>query len=415
MSELRIRGYVAPGFGPVADVFRDNFERRGELGASFCVLRDGERLIDIWAGLADPRRGRVDPETGERLPPRPWEEHTISTLFSATKGVAALALLALVDRGELDPDARVADYWPAFRDGAKAGITVRTLLNHRSGLLGFAKRVRIEDFAEQPERVRRAFERSEPVWPPGSQQGYHGVTFGVFAAELFRQAHAGEASLGRFLAEEIAGPLGAEVHIGLPEALRSRVATMVPAPTWERLTKAVPKLLFSPGLEGRTFRGALKPGSPGQIAFRDPADLGPTGLHNFNAPRVQRLELPWANGLGNARGLARLYGALARGGELDGVRVVREETVAPIHERQSWAEPDAVIRKPLGWSQGFIKEEPRYFSPHREAFGHPGAGGTLGFCDPVARLGIGYVMNQMTHHVRSPRAMALCDALYRCL
>jgi len=127
------------------------------------------------------------------------------------------------------------------------------------------------------------------------------------------------------------------------------------------------------------------------------------------------MELPWANGLGNARGLARVYGALASGGALDGVRLVRPETLEPLKQRQSWVEQDRVLRKPMGFAQGFIKEETRLFSPNPAAFGHPGAGGVLGFADPDEALGIGYVMNQMAHQVRSPRAIELCHALYRCL
>jgi CubicO group peptidase (beta-lactamase class C family) len=190
---------------------------------------------------------------------------------------------------------------------------------------------------------------------------------------------------------------------------------MVPSPTLERLTQALPKLLFSRGLDGRVYRQVARKGTDTRRAFAHPADLGLTGLQNFNSRRVHRLELPWANGLGNARGLSRVYAALASGGELGGVRLVRPESVEPLRERQSWVERDRVLRKPLGFAQGFIKEETRLFSPNPASFGHPGAGGTLGFADPDAKLGIGYVMNRMAHQVRSPRAIALCHALYRCL
>ena len=401
LGRVVIRGHVASGFGRVADTFAENFRRRGELGASFCAILDGEPVVDIWSGVADPATRA------------PWQTDTISTLFSATKGLAATGLLVAADRGKLDYDAPVTRYWPEFGRAGKGEITVRALLNHRAGVVGFDKPVALADFEERPERVREAMEAQSPVWSPDTDQGYHGVTFGPYAGELFRRAM-GE-SLGVFLAREVFLPLGAEVHLGLPAALEPRVARMVPAPALERLTQGLPKLLFSRGLDGRVYRQAFHKHSDVRRAFAHPGDLGLRGLQNFNSPRVHGLELPWANGLGNARGLARLYAALASGGEFDGVRVVRPETLTPLRERQSWVERDRVLRKPLGFAQGFIKEETQLFSPNPAAFGHPGAGGTLGFADPDARLGIGYVMNQMTHHIRSPRAIALCHSLYRCL
>jgi len=401
ISRLIVHGYVAPGFGRVADVFTDNFRRRHELGASFCAYRGGEKVLDIWAGVASP---------GTRAP---WRADTLSTLFSSTKGLTATALLMAADRGKLDYDAPVARYWPGFAREGKGDITVRTLLNHRSGLVGFEMPVTLDDFEGPSPRLLEAMETQRPRWQPGMDQGYHGVTYGPYAGELFRRVM-GE-SIGSFLAREVSEPLDAEVHLGLPAALESKVATMVPTPTFERLTQGLPKLLFSRGLDGRVYRSVANKRSDTRYAFRHPAELGLKGLQNFNARRVHAMELPWANGIGNARGLARVYGALANGGALDGVRLVRPETLEPLKRRQSWVEQDRVLQKPMGFAQGFIKEETRLFSPNPAAFGHPGAGGTLGFADPDEALGIGYVMNQMAHQVRSPRAIELCHALYRCL
>lgn len=392
---------MAPGYEKVRHAFRDNFAFRGELGASVCVYRSGEKVVDLWGGLAD------------RETRRPWAEDTLATLFSSTKGLAATCMLVAADRGLLDYDARVADYWPGFARAGKAEVTVRTLLNHRAGVVGFDRPVTLDDFDRRPDRVREACEANTPAWRPGTSQGYHGVTFGAYLAELFERVTG--TSVGRFLAQEVAGPLGAEVHIGLPSELELRVATNYPIGARERLTRVVPKALFSRGHDGRVYRKAFTRGSISQRAFRYPKELGIRGLQNFNTRRVHRMELPWANGLGNARGLAKVYGALSMGGALAGVRVVRPGAVDALRERQSWHPKDEVLQKPLGFSQGFIKEETHLFSPNPAAFGHPGAGGALGFCDPDAQLGIGYAMNQMTHHIRSPRALALCHALYECL
>ncbi len=399
---VTIHGTVAPGFEPVRDAFRDNFEKRGEIGASVCIYRDGRPIVDLWAGLAD------------RASQRPWREDTMTIVFSSTKGMAALAMMLLADRGQLDYDRRVADYWPEFAQAGKEDVTVRTLLNHRAGVVGFDEPVTLDDFEHRPEHVADVCARQRPFWTPGTDQGYHGVTFGPYVAELFRRASGGT-SIGRFFADEVAGRLGADVHIGLPEHHEPRVATNYPADTRERLTKVVPKLLLHRGLEGRVYRQVARGNTATAKAFRHPKELGPSGLANYNTRRVRAMELPWANGVATARGLARVYAALSLGGTLDGVTLVRPDTVEAVHRRQSWTLNDRVLRKPLGFAQGFIKEETRLFSPNIEAFGHPGAGGALGFCDPRARVSIGYVMNRMGHHIRSPRALALCHALYRCL
>ncbi len=398
---ITVHGVVAAGFEPVRDAFLANFVRRGEIGAGFCVYRDGVPIIDLWGGVAD------------RATDRPWDADTMAIVFSSTKGALALSLMLLADRGLLDYDAPVARYWPEFAQADKADITARTLLNHRAGLITIDQPFTLDDLAHDPQKVVDACARQAPMWAPGTDQGYHAVTFGLYGGELFRRV-AGT-SVGRFLADEIAGPLGADVFIGLPAHHDHRVAVNYPADTRERLTRGLPKLLFHRGLEGRVYRQAAQRGTATARAFSNPRELGPMGLDNYNTRRVRAMELPWSNGVASARGLARVYAALARGGELDGVRLLRPRSVEAVHRRQSWVSNDRVLRKPLGFAQGFIKEETRMFSPHVEAFGHPGAGGALGFCDPRSRLGIGYVMNRMGHHVRSPRALALCHALYRCL
>ena len=202
-------------------------------------------------------------------------------------------------------------------------------------------------------------------------------------------------------------------RLGLPAELNSRVATISGPATRQKLFEILPALVRSTN-EGRLYRQALKSGSDTQRAFANPAELGARGIDNYNRPEVRALELPWANAIASARGLATVYAALAGGGSHAGIQLVRPETLAPVLERQTY-EADRVIRKPLGWSQGFIKDEPHLFSPNESAIGHPGAGGALGLADPSCELAIAYVMNRMDTRLRSPRAVRLCHAIYSCL
>ncbi|MEO1083482.1 MAG: serine hydrolase, partial [Acidobacteriota bacterium] len=180
-----------------------------------------------------------------------------------------------------------------------------------------------------------------------------------------------------------------------------------------RIAKLIPHVIRHNTVERRLLRALLDKRSLTTRAFAQPAALGGDGLHRFNDPAVHRLELAWASGLASARGLARVYAALAQGGALDGVTLCAPDAIPPLRRRQSWQDPDLVLLKAMGWSQGFLKEEGGLFSPNPEAFGHPGAGGALGFCDPTRELAWGYVMNRMDFRLRSPRAVALSQALYR--
>lgn len=407
-----IDGIVEPRFERVRKCFSKNFAARGEGGASVCVWHQGRVVVDLWGGLVEPvgslAKGACD------VVKRSWARDSITVGFSTTKGLVAFCFLVLADRKLIDYERPVADYWPEFAAVGKEGISVRCLLNHRAGLHALDQALCLDDLERSPDRVERILASQEPGWPPGREQGYHGVTYGLFAAELFKRA-SGE-SLGQFLAREIAKPLGADVYLGVPtdSPLRSRIVAIHPVTIREQLTRVIPKLFLHRGVEGRVFRQVFLGGDAGR-AFANPPELGARGMDNFNASRVQALELPWANALTNARGLCRVYACLANGGELGGTRIVSAEAIEPLRERQSWSEFDRVLRKPVGWSQGFMKEELGMFSPNAGSFGHSGAGGALGWCDPGERLAFGYVMNRMGHHIRSPRARALARAVYECI
>ncbi|MEC8024731.1 MAG: serine hydrolase domain-containing protein, partial [Myxococcota bacterium] len=325
------------------------------------------------------------------------------------KGLVATACLTAHDRGLFDYDAKLSHYWPELSDAGKREITVRQLMNHRSGLAAFDTPLSIADFqAGQP--VIDAMVRQQPLWPPGTRQGYHGVTFGPYVGEIFRRATG--MSVGAYFQEHIAAPFGLDVHLGLSPAHHERVATLYPVTPAQRLLKGIPHILKHPASpERRLLRALVDRHSITARAFGSPAELGAKGMHNFNRRIVRELELPWVNGIGTARDIAKMYAILAEGGTLNGQQLLRSETIRPVWARQSFGD-DCVIRKLAGWSQGFIKEETHLFSPFTESFGHPGLGGALGFCDPPRRLAWSYVNNALDFRLRSPRALLVSHAIY---
>jgi CubicO group peptidase (beta-lactamase class C family) len=397
--EIEIGGTVAPGFEPVLETFRANFRERGEIGAALHVTRDGETVVDLWGGEGSAR---------------PWTRDTSTIVWSSTKGMAAVAFLMLVDRGLLDLEAPVASYWPGFARAGKEGITVRTLLNHRAGLVHLPSSLRVQDLAD-PERTAPVLEAARPMWEPGADQGYHAISWGAFAGELFRRV-AG-CTLGAFLAAEVCGPLGANVRLGLAldDPAREHVVDVLPNKKRQFLRRAIPEMLLRETCEARTYKNVLRSGSVTGQAFRSGPSLGPALLFAINDPAVQVVELPWCGALASAEGLARVYTPLALGGTWKDVTLVRPETLEPVMKTQTWSERDLVLHKPIGWSQGFCKDEAHLFSPHPEAFGHSGMGGSVGFADPRERVAVGYVMNRMDWRIRSPRSVELCRTLYRVL
>ena len=396
------RGRYADGFEPVARTFAAHLERGEEVGAGLTVFFRGACVVDVWGGLADVASQR------------PWDEDTRIVVFSVTKGLAAMAFLLLAERGAFDWDAPVSAYWPGFARGGKEAVSVRTLLNHRAGLCALDRPLTMADCVREDatDRLRDAIEAQRPKWEPGASQGYHAITFGMYARELFERV-AGE-PMGPFLQRELFEPLGSDVRLGTPPELDAKIATLVTPSVGERLSGMLGVALRRPGCtEARVLRAALARRSLVRGAFGNPK-LDPRGLRAYNEPPIRRAQLAWASATASARGLARAYLPFAGGGRHESRTFVREDRVSPIYERQSWSERDRVLQKPLGWSQGFLKEDAGVFGPTREAFGHAGMGGALGWCDPVHGLALGYVMNRMDWRVRSPRALALCRALYEC-
>jgi len=394
-----IAGQYAKRFAPLAAQFAQHFAQREEIGASLCVYHRGELVVDLWGGLADR-------DTGV-----PWTADSLIVVFSVTKGLAAMALNLAAERGKFAWDEPVARYWPAFARAGKERITVRQLFNHRAGLAAITEPLSLAQLCDptQTDAVRAILAAQAPAWAADTQQGYHALSYGMYADAFFAMV-CGE-PLGPFLHREYLDPLQADVFMGTPTEQDARVATLYPGSTAGRVGHMLWAALRGGSTESNVARSLLS-GGTAKLAFSNPASTAGMGV--YNQPPVRRHCLAWASATATARGLARAYGPWSMGGVWQGQQYLEPQTIAPIVQRQGWSARDLVLGKPLGWAQGFLKEDDGVFSPNRESFGHPGMGGALGWCDPKAQLSIGYTMNHCDWRVRSPRALALCEALYRC-
>jgi CubicO group peptidase (beta-lactamase class C family) len=381
---VKIEGSCDPKFNRVKDAFAENFDKRNEVGAATAVMLDGKSVVDIWAGHAD------------KAKTKPWTRDTLVNVYSTTKGVTAICAHRLVDKGLLDIDAPVAKYWPEFAQAGKDKIPVRFLLSHRAGLPAVRKPL-ADDALFNWTTMTTALAEQEPWWEPGTRHGYHALTFGWLVGEVIRRISG--KTPGAYLRDEIAGPLGADFHIGLDAKHDARTANMIAAPP------------PAPG-EPNLFAEVMKdPESMVAKAFMNPPGGMRPGMVNTREWRAA--EIPAANGHGTARSLAQLYGALARGGELNGVRVMSKDEVAKCSIEQSNG-PDALLIINTRFSQGYMMSQPgASLGPNPQSFGHPGAGGSLGYADPEAKIGFGYTMNKMQSGLLiDSRATALIEAVY---
>ena len=330
-----LQGHCAPAFAPLAQQFAQSFKRGEETGAALCVYHRGEKVVDLWGGWAD-----VDQQT-------PWHADTLIVVFSVTKGLAAMALNLAAERGAFAWDAPVARYWPGFARNGKDAITVRQLFNHCAGLATIATPLTLAQCCDPAQRdaVRAALEAQAPAWPAGADQGYHGLSFGLYASEFFRQA-VGE-PLEDFLQREYLHPLGADVHLGTPASEDGRIATLYPGSDLARVGRMVWAALRGGSTESKVARSFLS-GKDAKGAFSNPP--APQGFGAYNEVPVRRAALAWASATASARGLARAYVPWSVGGTWQGRQWVKPETIAPLLPRQGWAAPDRVLGKPLGWS-----------------------------------------------------------------
>lgn len=390
-----VHGHCDARFRAVRDLLAARLGSGEELGAAIAFRLDGVSVVDVWGGFVD------------RARKTPWRRDTLVNTYSTTKGLTALCAHQLVDRGRLDLDAPVARYWPEFAAGGKQEIPVRWLLSHQAGLPAVRERLEPDALYDWP-RMTAALAKQEPWWEPGARHGYHAVTFGFLVGEVVRRVSG--RSVGTWLREEVAGPLGADFHIGVPERDDARVA-----PVFGRLAPP-PGQPGGRGVEGPLgdfLRDMTDPDTMTGAAFSNPA----RGAEAVNTRPWRAAEIPAVNGHGTAEALARVYGALALGGELDGVRLLSTEAVSRAREEQAFG-PDAVLGGlPMRYGLGFmLRHDFMPLSPNASAFGHPGAGGSIGMADPEARVGFGFTMNRMKLGlVGGPTAFAAIGAFYDAL
>jgi CubicO group peptidase (beta-lactamase class C family) len=385
--DVTVHGDVAPGFEPVRAAFATNLAEGRDVGAGTCLYVDGRPVVDIWGG-------EFVPGTGQ-----PYDRDTLQLVFSTTKGATAVCVGILADRGLIDYDARVAEYWPEFAANGKADITVAQLLSHQAGLPTIdASLTLAEVLAWDP--IVEALAAQAPLWPPGSAFGYHALTYGYLAGELVRRV--GGKRIGEFFAAEVAAPLGLDFWIGLPDSEEARVAPLIASPPPPpELAEMMAALMGPDTLGGRalSLNGALT--------------ISDESGSLFNRREIHAAEMPAANGITNARSLARMYAACI--GEVDGVRLLSSEVVDRARVQQT-SGTDQCLQVETTFGMGFMTSGP--FSPLSGpgALGHAGAGGSLGFAHPERRLAFGYVMNQMEANLSGDtRVASLIDAAVSCL
>jgi len=372
-----IEGFVARGYEDVVVALQDNFAARGETGASFTAMVHGRLVVDVWGGVVD--------DTG-----RPWERDTVACIFSGSKGLVATCMAILIDRGLLDPDRPVASYWPEFAAKGKGGVLVRHVLSHRSGLPGLTTPVTVLE-AMDDRRMATLLAAQRPQTPIGEWRAYHALTFGWMCGELVRRTTG--LSIGEFFEREISGPLGIDAWIGIPPNQVGRVAT---------LASAAPLVPTATG--GRDLAWSIQRNPPrfdaDAIAANDPLWL--------------MSEVPATNAVAGSSGLARMYACLANGGELGGVRLMSAATLETVGREQTRG-IDYVSGTPMSFGLGYqLQAGEQALGPELDAFGHPGAGGSVHGAWPSLNTGFSYVTRQLTASATGgARSSSVLAALHR--
>lgn len=382
-----IDGEFDERFTVVVDEFARNFVERGEVGASLCITHDGRTVVDVWGGCADPATSR------------PWTSDTVSIVYSCTKGATALCAHVLAAQGLLDIEAPVAEYWPEFGRGDKAGVTVRMMLDHSAGVPAFRGSLAPGELYDWDRMVGR-LEAEAPFWEPGTRNGYHMINFGWTVGELVRRVSG--RSLGTFFREAVTDPLGLDFWIGLPVEVEPRVAPLAPyvRSKGERLSQFA------------------------RVLLNDAASIPALAVSNLvsadaNSRDYHAAEIGGAGGITNGRGLAGMYTPLATGGGA----LVDEPTLDRMRCVSTATNCDATLYVATRFALGFMvsmdnraKTEPDSVILGEHAFGHVGAGGSIGFADVEHALGFGYTMNRMGPGVLlNERGQSLVDATYTAL
>jgi len=374
---------VADFTNRVVELFQENFDRSGELGAAISIWQKGKSVLELHGGFRDAQRQH------------PWTPETIVLFWSATKGLGSACLLHVLQEAQISLGRRVAEFWPEFAQARKGEITLAQLLSHQAGLVAFDEPADVLDYAS----VIRALEHQAPLWPPSTAHGYHARTFGFLLDELVRRIS--RKTLSEYWREIFGVPLRLSIWIGLPENENDRVATIYAAKTG------------SPPSD-EFYRALLLPRTLARKTF-----TSPRGLHSVNAmntPAIRAVPIISFGGIGSATSLAKFYAMLANDGELDGRRFFSQATLDQMTTSLT-SGMDRVFGIPTAFSAGFMKDPPeatrRMFGPSALAFGHPGAGGSHAFADPENSIAFAYVMNQMEQKVLpNDKSLRLVDAIY---
>jgi CubicO group peptidase (beta-lactamase class C family) len=373
VSSLVVEGHVEPQFAPVLDAFLANFEERREVGAAVAVYHRGALVVDLAAGMRD------------RTSPEPYSRETLQAVFSVTKGITALAANMLVDQGRLDLNAPVASYWPEFAQAGKSKIPVAWLLTHKSGVLGLDRKISLDQLLDW-KFVVKLLAAQAPDWEPGSRHGYHSITFGFLVGEVIRRVT--RRSVGRYVAEEIAGPLQADLFIGLPAGEEPRVAPAL-LPEVDRSQRM---LADSGPYAARVLDWILPPLTPAAINRRE----------------VRAAEIPAANGIANARSLARMFASTLV--PVDGIRCLSWEGMN-LARREQWRGPDVVMGVDNAVGLGFLL--PTQWCPlgGPGSFGIAGFGGSRAWANPELELAFAYLPNLCSLGHCDEREVALSRAV----
>ncbi len=371
---VEISGFAPPRFAEVKDAFAANFEAGEELGARFTLVEAGEVVLDLWAGHADRKRTR------------PFDETTLTCIFSTTKALAALLVARAVDAGRLDYGQRMAEFWPEFAQGGKNEVTLEQALSHQGGLPGFPDPMEPSLWADW-DAICAKLAAMAPLWPPGTASGYHPITFGYLAGEAFRRTDG--RMMGDALREDFHEPFGLDLWIGLPESEFGRLAEL-------QRPNALPQF------------GEIN--GPTRAAFLTPWST----VAGIPAAQWRKTQVPSANGYATAHSLARLMGALADDGWLEGEQILSPALITEMARERIHGQ-DLVLPFHMSWGAGVMRNGPNFpWGPGERTFGHSGWGGSCGFADPERKLGGAYVMNrQGTALMGDLRPRRLIEAAYR--
>ena len=399
-----ISGYCEDNFIEARDIFEKSISSGFELGGSIAVEVQGKKVIDLWGGYLDHTQSKA------------WEENTLVNVFSTTKGIAAICLLQLIEKGLLDIEKPVCEYWPEFSVNGKENIPVKYLFCHKAGLCGVREPLESGAFSNW-DLITAELAKQEPLWEPGTAHGYHAITYGHLVGELLRRIDG--RTIGQYFKEEIAEPLNLDFWIGLPDSEFDRVSDIYPSKPgplqylFPLLTK-LPRFM----LPGRAkflldFGDTSKPVG---AAFNNPPISSNRGME-ANTKQWRNAEIPAANGHGTARSIAKLYGILANGGSRDGIHVLSPETIEKGRQTQSDGKDLVLGGMRTRFGLGFmLGTENVSMGPNPNAFGHGGAGGSLGFSDPDNNISLGFVMNQMHQGITAWKtATDVAESVYKTL